>query len=93
MLVIYDAEIFMFWSNGYGWVDKLNLASKFNPSEAQRFTLPIGHNVQWSLKGNFKAVNCGRCSTEIWHHVDHEENIICHECGYDSEQCDFPDVA
>lgn len=36
-------------------------------------------------------VTCGQCGQVILHKVEQEE-IKCHECGFESEPCDFPDL-
>jgi predicted RNA-binding Zn-ribbon protein involved in translation (DUF1610 family) len=36
-------------------------------------------------------VTCGDCGQVLLHRVE-EQEIICNECGFTSEPCDFPDL-
>jgi len=43
-------------------------------------------------KANINIVTCGSCGTVILHHMDKEDDIVCFDCGLESEQYDFPDL-
>jgi hypothetical protein len=42
-------------------------------------------------KTDINIVTCGDCSTVILHKRGLEE-IKCHDCGFESDPCDFPDL-
>ena len=37
------------------------------------------------------VVTCGECGQVFYHEIK-EGNLVCPHCGYESEQCDFPDL-
>ena len=43
-------------------------------------------------KTNINIVTCGSCGTVILHEMLKEDDIVCFDCGIESDQCDFPDL-
>lgn len=42
-------------------------------------------------KVGINIVTCGNCGTVVLHRIE-DEVIICPDCGFDSDPCDFPDL-
>ncbi len=51
--------------------------------------LELAHII--ATKANINIVTCGNCGAVILHEIDDTE-ITCHDCGFTSEPCDFPDL-
>ena len=42
-------------------------------------------------KTGINIVTCGHCGDTLLHYID-DEVIICPDCKFESEPCDFPDL-
>ncbi len=42
-------------------------------------------------KSGINIVTCGNCGSTLLHRIQ-DEVIVCPDCGFDSEPCDFPDL-
>lgn len=42
-------------------------------------------------KVGINIVTCGNCGTVVLHRIE-DEVIICPDCGFESDPCDFPDL-
>ena len=46
---------------------------------------------RWQVAHIKQDFTCGNCGTVLLHYID-DEVIICPDCKFESEPCDFPDL-
>lgn len=49
--------------------------------------------LQKMQANGFNVTVCGECNSIVLHETPVKNDLLkCHECGYESDPCDFPDL-